>query len=196
MAYRRSRSPPPLFFRAHAVLTTLADAIEERIKTDKKRTPSRCRARTNTAAPKVLTQLDMSPTISREHYGIELKALRTRLHGLYRQARSEALSTVLVFEGWDAAGEGGAIRRMTTTLDARDYRVIPISAPTDEERAHHFFWRFWRHLARVGRFTIFDRSWYGQVLVEYVENFISNDQYERSFDEINGFEEQLTESCC
>jgi len=123
----------------------------------------------NSAAPKVLTQLDMSPTISSEHYGIELKALRTRLHSLYRHARSEALPTVLVFEGQDAAGKGGAIRRMTTALDARDYRVIPISAPTDEERAHHFLWRFWRHLARVGRFTIFNRSWYGRVLVEYVE---------------------------
>tara|TARA_E500000331_G_scaffold218044_1_gene209023 strand:+ start:561 stop:797 length:237 start_codon:yes stop_codon:yes gene_type:complete len=78
---------------------------------------------------------------------------------------------------------------MTTALDARDYRVIPISAPTDEERAHHFLCRFWHHLARVGRFTIFNRSWYGRVLVEYVENFISNDLYERSFDEINGFEE-------
>ena len=78
---------------------------------------------------------------------------------------------------------------MTKALDARDYRVIPVSAPTDKERAHHFLWRFWRHLARVGRFTIFNRSWYGRVLVEYVENFISNDLYERSFDEINGFEE-------
>ncbi|MGB0554905.1 MAG: polyphosphate:AMP phosphotransferase [Alphaproteobacteria bacterium] len=182
---------PP--FRAHAVLTTLANAIEGRIKTNKTRKPVRQRAPLKTEAPEVLSQLDLSPTISRDQYGTELKALRTRLHGLYRRARSDALSTVLVFEGWDAAGKGGAIRRMTAALDARDYRVIPISAPTDEERAHHYLWRFWRHLARAGRFTIFDRSWYGRVLVEHVENFISNDQYERSFDEINGFEEQRTD---
>ncbi len=171
---------PP--YRAHTVLTTLANAIEERINADKKRRSSRRKVRPNTAAPKVLSQLDLSPTISREHYGIELKALRARLHGLYRRARSDAFSTVLVFEGWDAAGKGGAIRRMTAALDARDYRVIPISAPTDEERAHHYLWRFWRHLARAGRFTIFDRSWYGRVLVEHVENLISDDQHERSFD--------------
>jgi len=190
VAYRRRRHPP---FRAHAVLTTLADAIEGRIKTNKTRKPARQRAPLKTEAPEVLSQLDLSPTISRDQYGTELKALRTRLHGLYRRARSDALSTVLVFEGWDAAGKGGAIRRMTAALDARDYRVIPISAPTDEERAHHYPWQFRRHLARAGRFTIFDRSWYGRVLVEHVENFISNDQYERSFDEINGFEEQLTD---
>ncbi len=76
-----------------------------------------------------------------------------------------------MFEGWDAAGKGGAIRRITAALDARDYQVIPIAAPTDEERAHHYLWRFWRHLPRAGRVTIFDRSWYGRVLVERVEGF-------------------------
>ena len=76
-----------------------------------------------------------------------------------------------MFEGWDAAGTGGAIRRLTTSLDARDYQVIPTAAPTDEERVRHYLWRFWRHLPRAGRMTIFDRSWYGRVLVERVEGF-------------------------
>jgi polyphosphate kinase 2 (PPK2 family) len=97
----------------------------------------------------------------------------------------------MVFEGWDAAGKGGAIRRITGSLDARDYQVIPIAAPTDEERAHHYLWRFWRHLSRAGRITIFDRSWYGRVLVERVERFASEAEYMRGYGEIAHFEEQL-----
>jgi polyphosphate kinase 2 (PPK2 family) len=99
-----------------------------------------------------------------------------------------------VFEGQDAAGKGGAIRRITWALDARTYRVIPIAAPTDEERAHHYLWRFWRHLPRRGRVTIFDRSWYGRVLVERVEGFAPEPQWQRAYQEINDFERELTES--
>jgi len=87
--------------------------------------------------------------------------------------------------------KGGAIRRVTWALDARLYRVIPIAAPTDEERAHHYLWRFWRHLSRAGRVTIFDRSWYGRVLVERVEGFCSEPDWQRAYGEINDFEEQL-----
>ena len=96
---------------------------------------------------------------------------RAALNLLQRGRSATDVSTILVFEGWDAAGKGGAIRRVTAALDARDYHVIPIAAPTDEERAHHYLWRFWRHLPRAGRVTIFDRSWYGRVLVERVEGF-------------------------
>jgi polyphosphate kinase 2 (PPK2 family) len=99
----------------------------------------------------------------------------------------------MMFEGPDAAGKGGAIRRVTAALDARHYRVLPIAAPTDEERAHHYLWRFWRHLSRAGRINIFDRSWYGRVLVERVEGFASEDEWKRAFAEINEFEEQLTD---
>jgi polyphosphate kinase 2 (PPK2 family) len=98
-----------------------------------------------------------------------------------------------VFEGWDAAGKGGAIRRMVQKLDARLYRVIPIAAPTDEEKAHHYLWRFWRQLPRAGYFTIYDRSWYGRVLVERVEGFAQPDEWARAYGEINSFEEQLVE---
>ena len=96
-----------------------------------------------------------------------------------------------MFEGWDAAGKGGAIRRVTAALDARAYQVIPIAAPTDEERAQHYLWRFWRHLARRGRVTIFDRSWYGRVLVERVEGFATEHEWMRAYAEINQFEAQL-----
>ncbi len=95
------------------------------------------------------------------------------------------------FEGSDAAGKGGAIRRITGALDARLYRVVPIAAPTEEERAQPYLWRFWRHLPRRGRLAIFDRSWYGRVLVERVERFCSESAYMRAYGEINDFEEQL-----
>ena len=116
---------------------------------------------------------------------------QARLNLLQRWAIKHGVSTILVFEGWDAAGKGGAIRRVTGSLDARDYQVIPIAAPTDEERAHHYLWRFWRHLSRGGRLTIFDRSWYGRVLVERVEGFATEAEYMRAYGEINHFEEQL-----
>ncbi|HYP88386.1 MAG TPA: polyphosphate kinase, partial [Polyangiaceae bacterium] len=103
-------------------------------------------------------------------------------------------SAILVFEGPDAAGKGGAIRRITWALDARNYRVIPISAPTDEERAQHYLWRFWRYLPRRGRLTIFDRSWYGRVLVERVEGFAREVEWQRAYQEINEFERELVQS--
>jgi polyphosphate kinase 2 (PPK2 family) len=102
-------------------------------------------------------------------------------------------SLILVFEGPDAAGKGGTIRRLTTAMDARLYRVISVAAPTEEERAHPYLWRFWRHLPRLGRATIYDRSWYGRVLVERVEGFCEPEAWQRAYGEINTYESQLTE---
>jgi polyphosphate kinase 2 (PPK2 family) len=101
------------------------------------------------------------------------------------------MSVIAVFEGNDAAGKGGSIRRITKALDARFYQVIPIAAPTEEERAQPYLWRFWRHLPRKGRVTIFDRSWYGRVLVERVEEFCAEADWMRAYSEINDFEAQL-----
>jgi len=103
-------------------------------------------------------------------------------------------SLVLVFEGMDAAGKGSTIRRMTQAMDARFYHVVPIAAPTDEERAQPYLWRFWRHIPGHGHAAIFDRSWYGRVLVERVEGFCSEFDWMRAYNEINEFEEQLTEA--
>jgi polyphosphate kinase 2 (PPK2 family) len=108
-------------------------------------------------------------------------------------ARKHQRSVVAMFEGWDAAGKGGAIRRVTAALDARLFRVISVAAPTDEERAQHYLWRFWRHLPRAGYVTIYDRSWYGRVLVERVEGFAGVDEWGRAYQEINDFERQLTD---
>lgn len=139
----------------------------------------------------VLERLDMSLHLTKVDYKKQLQEYQARLNLLHRKALKRKVSTILMFEGADAAGKGGAIRRVTAALDARHYQVIPIASPTDEERAQHYLWRFWRHLARDGRFTIFDRSWYGRVLVERVEGFAAEDEWRRAYAEINDFEEQL-----
>ncbi|MEI6557946.1 MAG: polyphosphate kinase [Rhodospirillaceae bacterium] len=143
--------------------------------------------------PSILDTLDMTLACAKERADVELPRLTARLNTLYREARDLGISTVVVFEGWDAAGKGGAIRRITGALDARDYQVLPVAAPTDEERAQHYLWRFWRHLTRAGRITLFDRSWYGRVLVERVEGFALEEEWRRAYAEINAFEQQLTE---
>ena len=118
---------------------------------------------------------------------------QARLAELHRRAKKKDVSTVVVFEGWDAAGKGGAIRRLTYAMDPRQYRVIRIAAPSDEELAHHYLWRFWRQIPRAGHTTIYDRSWYGRVLVERVEGFASTQRWQQAYDEINDFEQALAE---
>jgi polyphosphate:AMP phosphotransferase len=141
----------------------------------------------------VLDSVDMTPTLSKEAFKIQLLKQQGRLHRFQRKAAAAGHSIIMVFEGWDAAGKGGAIRRVTSALHPQVYQVIPVAAPTDEERAHHYLWRFWRHLSRAGGVTIFDRSWYGRVLVERVEAFASHAEWSRAYAEIRHFEEQLVE---
>ena len=141
----------------------------------------------------VLHSLDMAQNLSKKDYHQLLREYQARLNLLSRKALKKKVSTILVLEGPDAAGKGGAVRRITAALDARNYQVIPIAAPTDEEKARHYLWRFWRHLSRAGRVTIFDRSWYGRVLVERVEGLASEAEWKRAYAEINDFEGQLVE---
>ena len=140
----------------------------------------------------ILSRLEMPRPMETSAYRDALQTYQGRLSRLARRAVEQKVSTLLVFEGPDAAGKGGAIRRVTHALQARDYQVISIAKPTDEELAHHYLWRFWRHLPRDGRVTIFDRSWYGRVLVERVEGFAREREWRRAYAEINQFEEQLT----
>lgn len=149
---------------------------------------------TDSAQITLLDQLDLSLTLPREDYKSELKRLQTELNELAWDAYKQRRSTVLVFEGMDAGGKGGAIGRITQAVDARLYRSISVAAPTDEEKAHHYLWRFWRHIPRTGLMTIYDRSWYGRVLVERVEGFASSSAWRRAYSEINRFEEQLVDS--
>ena len=141
----------------------------------------------------VLHRLDMRQKVDKADYSVRLKELQGQLHQLHLRAREQGVSSILVFEGPDAAGKGGAIRRITAALHPRNYQVHGIAAPTEEEASQHYLWRFWRHLTSAGRITIFDRSWYGRVLVERIEGFASEEQWRRAYAEINDFETQLTE---
>lgn len=141
----------------------------------------------------ILAGVDLTRTLSRQECRTELAKEQAKLKKLSVEARRRGISSVLAFEGWDAAGKGGVIRRVTAALEAGDYRVIPVAAPTEEERRYHYLWRFWRDLPPAGKFVIFDRTWYGRVLVERLEGFASPAEWQRAFDEINDFEAQLVE---
>lgn len=122
----------------------------------------------------------------------KLKKLQLKLRKLTFKLREAGIPVVMVFEGWDAAGKGGAIRRLVSALDAGFYRIKPIAKPTEDEYAHHYLWRFWRQLPRNGEMVIFDRSWYGRVLVERIEGFANKLEWQRAYKEITDFEEQLS----
>ncbi len=141
---------------------------------------------------KLIRDLDLSKKLTDKQYEKGLAKHAERLVRLSRARRFGDHALVLVFEGADAAGKGGAIRRVSGALDARQYRIVPVAAPTDEERAHPYLWRFWRQVPRRGGITIFDRSWYGRVLVERVEKLCAEADWTRGYEEINQFEEQMS----
>ena len=139
----------------------------------------------------VLTALDLAQKLDKKRYETELAKWQGRLSELVRHPEFKRHSLILAFEGSDAAGKGGSIRRVTAAIDARQYQIVPVAAPTEEERAQPYLWRFWRHVPRVGRVAIFDRTWYGRVLVERVEGFCSEADWLRAYTEINDFEHEL-----
>ena len=118
-----------------------------------------------------LASLDMTSRIADDTYEKRLADVQTRFRQIQQAYLRSGETAVIVFEGWDAAGKGGAIRRMSQVMDPRGFRVWPIGAPNEEERAHHYLNRFWRRLPAKGEIAVFDRSWYGRVLVERVENW-------------------------
>jgi len=140
----------------------------------------------------LLNTLDLGVKRARKKYKEDLKKYEGQLNLLTRDPRFRNKSLVVLFEGNDAAGKGGAIRRVTAALDARFYHIIPVAAPTDEERAQPYLWRFWRHLPRLGHVAIFDRSWYGRVLVERVQELCPPSDWLRAYSEINDFEDEMT----
>lgn len=142
----------------------------------------------------VLSTLDLSRSLSDKDYENQLAHWQGRLSELVRQPKFQGHALVCAFEGADAAGKGGAIRRIGAALDARQYQVVPIAAPSDEERAQPHLWRFWRHLPRHNHITIFDRTWYGRVLVERVEGFCAPNDWQRAYTEINDFEHEMFEA--
>ena len=141
----------------------------------------------------IFDNLDLSLRVTKRDYRRQHKKLRARLGELGRKSLEQGQSLVLVFEGPDAAGKGGAIRRTVGSLDARQYRVYQFAAPTDVERGHHYLWRFWSKLPRAGNVSVFDRSWYGRVLVERLEGFATESEWRRAYNEIDDFESQIVQ---
>jgi len=138
----------------------------------------------------VLADLDLSQSLEDNEYNRRLKRCQERLREMESAIYFKRLPVAIAFEGWDAAGKGGSIRKLTERMDPRGYTVIPTSAPNDEEKAHHYLWRFWRAAPKMGHITIYDRSWYGRVLVERVENLCREGDWRRAYQEINEMEEQ------
>jgi polyphosphate:AMP phosphotransferase len=183
------------WYRNLTVSQTLLDALQLHLEQRRQEPPAaELKAIPHAPPPlNVISHLDQGLSLDPGRYKAELRQAQGELGLLSRRLRKKERSLILVFEGPDAAGKGGAIRRLTVAMDAREYQVISVASPTDEERAHPYLWRFWRHLPQQGQVTIYDRSWYGRVLVERVEGFAQADQWQRAYDEINAFETQLTD---
>jgi len=139
----------------------------------------------------ILDRVDLGLSLERDDYNVQLKRLQKRLFQLEHRLYVARIPAVIVYEGQDAGGKGGSIKRLTRGLDPRGYEVVPVGPPTTEEKARHYLWRFWRDVPKAGHITIFDRSWYGRVLVERVEGFCTEEEWKRAFREINEFERQL-----
>jgi polyphosphate:AMP phosphotransferase len=173
---------------------TVLASLQAHLATEVKRAPKRVPpAIPNVDRRNVLDALDLGLALERSDYR---KRLRDAQYGLFEQTQRKAFkrrALVVAFEGHDAAGKGGAIRRVVMALDPRQYRMHPVAAPNDEEKARPYLWRFWRNVPRHGQIAIFDRSWYGRVLVERVEGFAQPAEWGRAYSEINDFEEELTE---
>jgi polyphosphate kinase 2 (PPK2 family) len=141
----------------------------------------------------ILSQVNLNQALTREQYEEQLIRFQVALSQLAYQVYVQKRPVAIVFEGWDAAGKGGAIKRLTERLDPRGYVVYPIAAPAGEDRTHHYLYRFWRRLPERGQIAVFDRSWYGRVMVERIEGFCTEAEWKRAYREINQFERQLVD---
>jgi polyphosphate kinase 2 (PPK2 family) len=143
----------------------------------------------------MLNTIDLTQTLSREEYIHDLIRCQLQVRALAYQLYTQKRPLVIVYEGWDAGGKGGNIKRITEKLDPRGYEVYPIAAPQGEDKTHHYLWRFWRRLKppEEKQILIFDRSWYGRVMVERLEGFCTEEEWKRAYREINAFERQLVD---
>jgi len=182
-------------YRSMTTGKILLEAIRQRLSdAGKQTTPVAPPIRVNIDGRNVLSELRLTHRLSEKEYDDQLAKWQGKLSELVRDPRFKGRSLVCAFEGADAAGKGGAIRRITASMDARDYQIIPVAAPTEEERAQPYLWRFWRHIPRNGRVAIFDRTWYGRVLVERVEGYCAEADWLRAYTEINDFEHDLADA--
>jgi len=169
------------------------DEALERLEHRPKSPPSRIEV-VGQPEPGPLDKVDLTKTLKEGKYATRLRDAQLRLRMIQQEAYRADVGIAVVYEGWDAAGKGGSIRRLTATLDPRGYTVVPVGKPTQEELAHNYLWRFWKEVPRRGHMTIFDRSWYGRPLVERIEGFCTVEEARRSYREIDEFELQLVRS--
>ena len=144
--------------------------------------------------PDILSAVDLDRKLDRNEYSKLLKKYQSRARDLEHEIYRQRLPVIIVYEGWDAAGKGGNIKRLVRRMDPRGYQVIPVSAPNDIELSHHYLWRFWQEVPKAGHIAIFDRSWYGRVMVERIEGFCTEEDWQRAYAEINEVEEHLVNS--
>lgn len=144
------------------------------------------------AMPK-LSELSLDKSLTEEEYKEQLKACQKRLQELHNELYRKKIPVIIAYEGWDAAGKGGNIKRIAAALDPRGYEVHPIASPEPHEKARHYLWRFWNRLPKDGHIAIFDRTWYGRVMVERLEGFCSENDWQRAYNEINEFEKELSD---
>ena len=182
------------------VYRTVLSAMERAVQTKREKKADNNENAENSISLPVITDksglndVDLNQSLDREEYSSRLKAAQTELSRIHNAMYKQRLPAAIVFEGWDASGKGGAIKRTVAPLDPRGYKVAPYGAPNDIEKMHHYLWRFWNEVPKAGHLTVFDRSWYGRVMVERVEGFCSTADWMRAFGEINDFEKQLVDS--
>ncbi len=174
------------------VITVLENKIEE-VKLAQKNKDGKkiIQVKLSAMGSSVLDKVDLSKSLTREEYQKKVVPLQEEMREIEFKMYKKRVPLVIMYEGWDGAGKGGNIKRLVQLMDPRGYEVHPVAAPNDIERAHHYLWRFWRDIPKAGHIGIFDRSWYGRVLVERVEGFCKEHEWKRSYKEINEFEEQI-----
>ena len=182
-------------YAALKIVSTVMDRLEyelEHRRPEDEKTAQRQESKTRERFKNgVLSGIDLSKSLTEEEYKTRLKKLQKRLAELHSELYRLRIPVVIGFEGWDAGGKGGAIKRLTSNLDPRGYRVNPTAAPNDIEKVHHYLWRFWNSVPKAGHIAIFDRTWYGRVMVERIEGFCSEAEWRRAYQEINEMESHM-----
>lgn len=182
-------------YAALKIVSTVMDRLEyelEHRRPEDEKTAQRQESKTRERFKNgVLSGIDLSKSLTEEEYKTRLKKLQKRLAELHSELYRLRIPVVIGFEGWDAGGKGGAIKRLTSNLDPRGYRVNPTAAPNDIEKVHHYLWRFWNSVPKAGHIAIFDRTWYGRVMVERIEGFCSEVEWRRAYQEINEMESHM-----
>ena len=180
------------------ILSTVADILSERLDIEEKEAKHPADETRSEAvfdfSSSVLDGIDLSKSLTKTVYKKKCNELQKRMSLLHSELYKRRIPMVLCFEGWDAGGKGGAIRRLTKMMDPRGYEVIPVAAPNTVEKGYHYLWRFWTHMPKAGHVAIFDRSWYGRVMVERIEGFCSEEEWKRAYNEINRMEAQLSDA--